>query len=74
MDCSGQHERELVALHVDDLRDRQVDVAAIEQELRVDERDPDDVAVAVVADRVPFGAASTAGISDGEERTSASRS
>ncbi|CAA9530342.1 MAG: hypothetical protein AVDCRST_MAG67-4096 [uncultured Solirubrobacteraceae bacterium] len=28
MDCSGQRELELVALHVDDLRDRHMHVAA----------------------------------------------
>lgn len=45
--CSGQRQLELVALQVDDLRDGHVDVAAIEQELRVDERDPDDATVVV---------------------------
>jgi hypothetical protein len=44
---SGQCQLELIALHIDYLRDRHVDVAAIEQKVRVDERDPDDVAVGV---------------------------
>lgn len=56
--------------HIDDLRHRHVDFAAVQEKLRVDERDPDDAAVPVVPYRVPFRRAVRLGrrlrLSDGE--------